>query len=268
MLNNTNIINALANKGFENVTATSVVKNGVTFEGFIYRPEGRKTGVTAYTDGCKNDSEAIARCATLFSKPIPDYDNVLDDFDKSKLIARIFAKGNSGSDIARPFLDLEICPYYVVSNDDDGISAFKLNSKLLDFTGMDVNSVIDTALANSFTDCTVNSIAEVLSELSGMPASTFDGVPLWVITNASKIGGAINLTNTDALSDLADKLDSDLYILPSSINEVLALPVNSGTPDILRQMVGEVNSTEVTAEEVLCENVYRYDRDTKTVAIA
>lgn len=268
MLNNTNIINALANKGFENVTATSVVKNGVTFKGFIYRPEGRNTGVTAYTDGCKNDSEAIARCATLFSKPIPDYDNVLDNFDKSNLIARIFAKGKSGSDIARPFLDLEICPYYVVSADDDGISAFKLNSSLIEFTGMDVNSIIDTALANSFTDCFVKSIADVLSEMTGMPASVFSGVPLWVITNASKIGGAINLTNTDALSDLADKLDSDLYILPSSINEVLAISTNVGTPDVLRKMVGEVNSTEVRAEEVLCENVYRFDRDTKTVAIA
>lgn len=268
MLNNTNIINALSNKGFTNVSATSVVKNGVTLTGFAYRPEGSNIGATVYTDDCKTDDEAIARCADLFSKAMPDVGNPFENFDKSRLTASIFAKGNSGSDLAKPFLDLEICPYYVVVDNGEEVGAIKLTSNIIDFTGMDVKTLYDTAIANAFTDCSVRSIGDVLSELTGCPAFMFDCVPMWVVSNAKRVNGAVNIANTDALAKLADDLDSDLYILPSSRHEVLALPTSEGAPDMLRQMVGEVNCTECTAEDVLCENVYLFTRKTKTVTVA
>ena len=268
MLNNTNIINALANKGFNNVEATSVIKNGATLTGFRYVPEGSNVGATVYTDDCKTDDDAIARCADLFSKAMPNVGNPFEDFDESRLTASIFAKGNSGSDLARPFLDLEICPYYVVTDNGSEIGAVKFTSDLMRFTNMDVKTLVDTAIANAFTDCDVRNITDVISELTGVPAFMLGSMPMWVITNARKTNGAVNIANTDALVKLANNLDSDLYILPSSRHEILALPTDMGTPERLRMMVGEVNETEVRAEDLLCDNVYIFSRKTRSVTVA
>ena len=46
----------------------------------------------------------------------------------------------------------------------------------------------------------------------------------------------------DKLDELARKLGADLYILPSSLHEVIAVPVYEGTLEHLERMVFEVNS--------------------------
>ncbi len=63
-------------------------------------------------------------------------------------------------------------------------------------------------------------------------------------------------------------LGSDLFILPSSIHEVLLLP-DTGNEDSgeLKKMVSEVNRSYVAAEEVLSDTLYRYDRAGKRVVI-
>ena len=49
----------------------------------------------------------------------------------------------------------------------------------------------------------------------------------------------------------------DLYILPSSVHEILVLPQMIGDADELRQMVCEVNET-LEKEDRLSNQVYRY----------
>ena len=63
------------------------------------------------------------------------------------------------------------------------------------------------------------------------------------------------------MKELADRLESDLLILPSSLHEVLLLPDDQEQGyDFYRQMVHEVNVTQVEPEEILSFNLYRYDR--------
>ncbi len=84
---------------------------------------------------------------------------------------------------------------------------------------------------------------------------------LYVLSNQSCIFGAAVMYYPDVLLNCANQLGSDLYILPSSINELLFLKVEDGEPDQLRNMVGEVNKERVMKEEVLSGHIYRYDRD-------
>lgn len=60
----------------------------------------------------------------------------------------------------------------------------------------------------------------------------------------------------------------DFYILPSSIHELLAVPVSTAEIEELRQMVKEVNDNEVAPEEILGYEVYRYNRETGEVEVA
>lgn len=106
----------------------------------------------------------------------------------------------------------------------------------------------------------VYSMASLLKGLSGAPEN-MEKAPMWVLTNPAKFHGAVVMLYKDYLNSLADQQKSDLYILPSSIHEVIAVPVNVIQLDILKTMVCEINDTEVAADEVLSNNVYRYNRD-------
>lgn len=66
----------------------------------------------------------------------------------------------------------------------------------------------------------------------------------------------------------AKKMNGDFYILPSSIHELLAVPVSTAEIEELRQMVKEVNDNEVAPEEILGYEVYRYNRETGEVEVA
>ena len=53
------------------------------------------------------------------------------------------------------------------------------------------------------------------------------------------------------LHELAESLESYLYILPSSVHEVIAVSSDMGSPEMLAQMVVEVNMQEVSLDERL-----------------
>ena len=85
---------------------------------------------------------------------------------------------------------------------------------------------------------------------------------LYVLTNRNKIFGASAMLYSEKMKLLADRLRADLLILPSSVHEVLLLPDDRNREyDFYRQMVKEVNTTQVDPEEILSFNLYRYDRE-------
>ena len=74
------------------------------------------------------------------------------------------------------------------------------------------------------------------------------------------------MNNKEFTSELADRLGSDLLILPSSVHEVLLLPDDGiQSYDFYRRMVNEVNMTQVDLEEILSFNLYRYDREKEEI---
>ncbi len=95
-------------------------------------------------------------------------------------------------------------------------------------------------------------------------------VPVMLIgSNAHKLFGASVLLYPHVLEETARNLGCDLYILPSSVHELILLPDIGGyqTSELL-SMVKEVNATQVEAEEFLADAVYFYDRGTGEVRIA
>ena len=68
--------------------------------------------------------------------------------------------------------------------------------------------------------------------------------------------------------DFAQKLGEDLYILPSSVHEVILLPkLSVFEKDELVNMVREVNTEGVAAEEVLSDHVYEYNRTQRLITM-
>ncbi|SDB14813.1 DUF5688 family protein [Eubacterium oxidoreducens] len=74
------------------------------------------------------------------------------------------------------------------------------------------------------------------------------------------------MLDTNTLDKIAETVHSDLYILPSSIHEVICVSTElTDDLDFLMGMVRTVNGTEVREEEQLSDSVYRYDASNKCV---
>lgn len=105
------------------------------------------------------------------------------------------------------------------------------------------------------------SMRELVMELTGVWIREEDTVPMYVLTNQDKHFGAAAMLYSEKIGELAERFGSDILILPSSIHEVLLLPDDSSRNyDAYRQMVEEVNRTQVIPEEVLSYGLYRYCR--------
>ena len=89
---------------------------------------------------------------------------------------------------------------------------------------------------------------------------------LYVLSNSAGINGASCLLYPGLLEQLRNFFQSEFYILPSSIHEVILLPTESSIKrEELDDMVREINLTQVPAEEVLSDRSYRSDEILETL---
>lgn len=89
-------------------------------------------------------------------------------------------------------------------------------------------------------------------------------VDMYVLSNSRGINGASCILYPEILSDFADQIDNDFFILPSSIHELILVPVEEqlGIKQ-LKEMVMEINQTQVPLEDVLSDDIYCYSRSNK-----
>ena len=118
----------------------------------------------------------------------------------------------------------------------------------------------------------ITGMFEVLNELMGMdmPGMEMPEEPgMYVMSNESKMNGAAGIIFTEKLQEFADEKGADLFILPSSLHELILVPDqgNMNAAD-LKAMVQEVNATQLEPEDRLSNNVYLYDRTDKQLMIA
>lgn len=109
------------------------------------------------------------------------------------------------------------------------------------------------------------SYEDVMEQLFGLRIES----ELCVLLNRSRLRGASGMLRIDLLQDLADKKESDLLILPSSVNEVLLLARKDNMLDMdsVKKMVEDINRDHVDEEERLSDNIYIYRRKTGEISI-
>lgn len=87
--------------------------------------------------------------------------------------------------------------------------------------------------------------------------------PLYVLTNETQMCGAACMLYPSLLAEFSESVGKDLYILPSSIHEVLLLPTDTRCADeALCALVRSVNSEQLPPTQQLSDTVYYYSRTT------
>lgn len=121
-----------------------------------------------------------------------------------------------------------------------------------------VYDISQSELCKSINENPCSYTLKTLDEMTGFPES---GIPIYVLTNPENFLGAGGIVLPSVLTQLSDFFMQDFYILPSSIHEVIVIPVDriNYTPKQLAKMVGNTNRYFVRKLDVLSAHVYRAD---------
>lgn len=91
----------------------------------------------------------------------------------------------------------------------------------------------------------------------------------YIISERKITNGASSILYGEVMERLAAFLNSDLYLIPSSIHEMLAVGVSKYTdPDELKEMLNDVNEMQVKMCEQLSDQIYHYDKKKKQLSAA
>ena len=115
---------------------------------------------------------------------------------------------------------------------------------------------------------TIKSMNEGLSGMFGFEEDLIPDEPdFYVLTDENKTVGASQLYLKDKIREFAEKNNCDVYILPSSVHELLLLRADFPNlePSYLKEMVCEVNATEVSDEDFLCDGAYKFELGTDKI---
>ena len=181
----------------------------------------------------------------------------------------------------REFQDLSIIYRWVASVDDRGIASSIINNNLAKKLELEEEQLFKAAAENTrrILPPVVQSMNDVMRDMfmaDCMPKELVDLMigeqeperTMWVISNERKIDGAASMLYEDKLHKLAESIGTDLYLLPSSVHEVIAVSVEMGEPEELAQMVAEINMDQVELGERLSNQVYHYDKDLRKITLA
>lgn len=164
--------------------------------------------------------------------------------------------------------DLAVVFYYAMEQDVVGRATITIRKEHLAIWKQEEGMLFAIAQENMRRDMPelLVPMKELLEEMTGVELEKQYDVPMYVLTNKEKIFGASVLLYSEKLQELAEKTGKNLLILPSSVHEVLLMPDEEDREyGFYRQMVEEVNTTQVDPEEVLSYSLYCYDRQRKEI---
>lgn len=278
-------------EGYEVQLADVGKNNGKTLTGLTIKEEGQNVAPTIYLEEFeekyeKGEIETIGDVAEEIVgiyrrhkdevKELGDIANLFSD--RKWVLARVLprvinAERNKGLLEQIPhkdFVDLAVTYSVRVGKVGDSFGSIQLKNAHMSMLGLTLEELDEAASSNAekegFEAMNLGKMVEEMSE--GSEISEND-VPMMVLTNRERFYGAAVMTMVKVLGALAEKVKSDLYILPSSVNEVIVVPtVYGGDAGYLRSMVREVNSRMVMQEEVLSDSLYIYRRKVGEVQVA
>ena len=164
------------------------------------------------------------------------------------------------------WMDLAVTYYHSVSLDGQNEFCIQLRKEHLDMWNITEEQLREDAWRNTGRDLppVISMLQQVLEELPGWSEGTEDPYPLYIISNRTRMLGAVSIAFPGELEEMARTVGGDYYILPSSIHECLLLRDDGiHTGEGLGQMVREINRSAVKPQEVLADHVYHYDRARK-----
>ena len=272
-------------------TQIIIKNNGLKLEGIFIKQSGKLVSPTFYIEDLYDEYCNGADIDCIVNKVIDGFETrnipadeickFMSDFMlvKEKVVFKIINFDD------RKVLDLAVVYYCRIDYPEIGRGTITIKNENIEMWNVSEEDLYEAAFenANKYLPCSImpmhtvlgqyveDNFTEELKEQEKQFVEKINSdVNLYVMTNNEKSFGAATMFYENVLENFAMQLHKNLYILPSSIHEVLLLPVedkdNHKTMQ-LQEMVFEVNNTQVMLEERLSYNVYFYNLENKKIEL-
>ncbi|MDO5539272.1 MAG: DUF5688 family protein [Eubacteriales bacterium] len=254
--------------------------NSVVLDGMSIRREGNGIAPTIYLNDFYRDyqdgadmSEILDAVEKIYEKSLEnasfDGDFYMDFENVRKHLACRIINRERNSELLkkiphRDFLDLAAVVYYYFENDQMGTGTILVHDSHLKNWQVDAQELLEIARENTrkLLPEEFVSMRQLLEKYHVLSEEDTQENSMYVLTNKGNWFGAVYMMYDCILEKIGEKLETDFWILPSSIHECIIVPVKiSMTKQGLEEMVREINRSEVDEEEFLSDRVYLYQRD-------
>lgn len=263
----------------------SVLKNNsIHLNAILVKDEHSNVAPTIYIDDYYEDylkgksiENVVAEFMNLYySFEMPDIDTkAITNWDYVKEnIGKKLINTKSNLELLKDvphiqFLDLSLVFYL----EFDEFKSALISNNLFNMWNVTIKELESAATNNRFIIKNMNDIMkgffpDMDGEVFNIINEPTDHKGLYVISNPKNLYGAVALLDEKVLEKLSNELDDNLIIFPSSVHEIMAISANEMNLEVAKDMVRKVNSTELQPVDILSDNVYYFDRESKTLQIA
>ena len=284
-------VESLLGEGYEIEEKVISKNNGIELDALVIRSVNDNLAPTMYLnsyyanylDG-ESIREGAVRLVDNYRDAIPEGDTDMSFFTdyeevKKGLSYKLISVERNNTLLKSipyfPFLDLAIVFYYSLDRTGIPDGTILIRNTHLDMWGIDKDTLKDDAMENGPV-VTPGRYRDMISVLESMkkgfeydPEDLEDLPPMYVVSNAKMVNGASAMLYPGVMKELSGKLDCNLYIIPSSVHELIILP-DDGLDDVagLKNMIYSVNRTQVDPQDFLSDSLYYFDRESEKITIA
>ncbi len=202
-------------------------------------------------------SREVMKRLDLTLKEVPEV--VIDDLNdfKSRAILTLINTEKNQNMLSyvphRVYYEFSIVYRIIVHEDEEATTSGIVTNEMLEKAGYTEEELYKFAYENTRKDVNI-------SKMFGM----------YVLTTKRGMYGAASILFPEMIKEIADHCGCDLYLIPSSTCEWMAVPVRtiSGGATEVNKMIREANSVTVEEEEILGERCYYYDYKTGEIRVA
>lgn len=273
--------------------------NGIQYEGLIIARPGYNISPMIYlnpyyhryldgvslTDICNDITQ-------VYHKNLPSSNmdvSFFFDFDKVRplIIPKLvnYEKNRSLlSDIPHiRFLDLAIIFQCLLNSSPEEYATILIHNHHAEYWHVTIEELHQAALKNGplLLPDHMNNLQDILHHYkkeNSIPVSNLktdfsnpsDAPSMYVLTNPCRINGAAVILYEGLLLQISKNFHQNLVVLPSSVHEVILVPVSENAPERLiffQDMVREVNETQVMDDEILSDHAYFYSLEEESLKI-
>lgn len=273
-----------------------VKNNGTKLTGLTVRRKGVNISPTIYIDTMFNMGLSVDEAISEVMKTYNDSKDNMGNFDLNAIIDFNIAKNNIIAKVVnkdRNKYIMDSCPYALfgdmiitfaiqVLQDEQNIASARITNKLMNDWNIDLSDLLSYAYQNTkkMYKMKITKMQDLLYELlqrtnanidKKMLENTSPDFIMYVVTSENKLNGSYYITDRESLIEVAKYIQSDeFYILPSSIHEFIVIPYDKTVDDADKflAMVKEVNSTELSLDEILADNVYIFNAKSEELRTA
>lgn len=260
-----------------------VQKNNVNKEAYRLIPKTQKTcSPVAYCENfenCSDNTEIAKELINIWNKgksyEIPDIEELGSrEFILKNVYPKVVANTNNelidGQHLVfKEFLDMFVIYYVNIGADNEGTASYNVQEKMIANAGIDMEELHSQAIKNLEKEVSIKDMQDIIMNIIGITDESefdFSQVPeenqMLVLSKKDSMYGASVILCASVLEKLDSFWNGEFVILPSSVHECISVRSDGFTLQEMKEMVMDINDTEVSPEDRLTDSVYVY-RDGK-----